>query len=1728
MKKAIKRTISILICLIYTAMLSPAAFAAGESLSSVAEKITFELFTQNEPDYALTKNIYFDPALLPLPEGYTVSFSSSDPSVIEVVDVPASESYGAYQYGKVIRDKYSDRSAVITMTLSNGTDTITKEFPFTVASLATKIYYSDTFYYPGYEGKFVQEVPGLKSTTPVTHTPSLTYGVGWQSLYATEFDDTSVNGRRFRTLLDNTDNNYSLRAERPFAAEEYNYTRYVFGDKPDGKTELSMRLMMDETEVPQIYIFHLWGTFINENGSTIRKQVLEMQLHRRNDGHYLSATNATGESSKSYIKVRPENGEWFKLTMTFDVKNQTYDLYYNDEKLNDASHNFYMKYDETLQIVNINDFQFNAYRENAGGAFYVDDMVVRTDSHFLEKNKYLYELRDEIILDSVMEETDGEFNAQGINSDITANYSNTNAQNLMEANNLSVEWTSDNEDVISVSGNSFTVIQSDLDKKVNLTAKIIDNSTGDYIEEAYEVKVVCDEATREINDAYNALTAERLTTQVLSAVTDDLTLPEFEGVNIEWISNSPYLTEDGKVTRGDEDRNVILSAIISDDETDFTARKSFDITILAKGKKVYSADNLYYPGKEGLELSSAKLDQWSNEITTQSDRYTNTVTVDEDYNYVMSSEREIDNTKDYNFTRYSFVNPLGKEGEVSFRFKLLHTQKPQLYIFQLWGYTRDSNKTLSSKQAVEIKIEYTESGGYIKSAAPEVYIHNGELETDRWYTMKIAFDNGKKVFDVYLDGEKLNNAPLVYFNNLSGVDTEQLDFINMSTFRYNSYRDKAGAKFYVDDVAAVGSDSIEMQTVLYDDGIYRTTDTTGVVTGAADGKLYIYNPTNTTVNGTAVLAAYDNDKLIWAKAENVSLTSNNRATILYYSDLDIPFSGNTEIKSFFFGKNTISPKTEEAVINNALRNMKPVTMCDSSTGNDYKVLNMFGNNIIKCYFTMQPTSADGSKLYFHDAQYNLYEYDMVKEEGRFLDRLLNDYTIVTSPLNNVFYINAEHEIIKMNCDTCENSLVTIIPEDYSTGKVSMIQVNNDESLISVEWEDLKIEPWEDGEKHESRFPVYNLVTGEWLLDVTYGFDTPWYAPNHKSINPNPEMGHLELFAHEGEHSKDRVWVMNLETGVPYNVFVQKPYSAAESGEFAGHEGWTYDGQHVFFIGGASERIGGYSGLTWVDYDGKNRRYITTGSFCHAGMHPYTDRWAIADTSYNGEDSTITLIDCYTGDKYPVATVHQTGVDPGHCHPNISFDGKTAIFGMYDPNDTISIGWADLSKYIDAAPDVYYYDLSDNCTIETAERPEKGEPAKVTKDGVTAYHIPADGIMRVQYRGEEIESTAAEINVEYLDAGKENIVLEYMTWQTGETNTLVRHTVELPVTGSGNWIQKKIILNDINLENMELREGDFLIKGGTEGATISGVSVTLREPISAEEAIGMLNFEEISPQPMTMITKDLSLPTIAGESGFSISWKSSDETVVTADGKVTRDSSAAKNVTLTATAADAEGSASVKYDLTVLPESYNVYKVQNFYYPGDDASSPALEGSFINAPMGKTLSVGEDGNYYVSFDFGEEGLAKGNSAAATLYDTSNRHQTVYLYTKIKISGEAKNGIDLRTTIRNASTNADLGKSITIARIKGNYIYTNTGSKLAGTLSGSEFTPVIFKIDLLTSTGAIKVGNGEWVEINSFADSYTYPTDGTKHMLGALNFVRAGSETPEGVLMISEAVAYTVLD
>ena len=117
---------------------------------------------------------------------------------------------------------------------------------------------------------------------------------------------------------------------------------------------------------------------------------------------------------------------------------------------------------------------YAAYRKNSGGMLYLDDMVVRTDSYFLEKNQDLFRLRDELLLTDIMSDASGSFDGKNISDDITIDYSKTNAQNIMNEKNISVEWISSNEvklDFFVKEANSYNWIINNT-KNVKVTGRI--------------------------------------------------------------------------------------------------------------------------------------------------------------------------------------------------------------------------------------------------------------------------------------------------------------------------------------------------------------------------------------------------------------------------------------------------------------------------------------------------------------------------------------------------------------------------------------------------------------------------------------------------------------------------------------------------------------------------------------------------------------------------------------------------------------------------------------------------------------------------------------------------------------------------------------------------------------------------------------------------------------------------------------------------------------------------------------------------------------------------------------------------------------------------------------------------------------------------------------------------------------------------------------------------------
>lgn len=1412
-----KKALSLLLCLVYLMLLVPSVTLAADSLVEIADAIRFEMISDHEPLSAVTKNLNLN---LSLPAGVTAEFYSSDSSVLDIGE----------GVGRIKRAKYINKNVTLTMTLSkNGEASISKEFDITVLNEAATLYMAETFYYPGNEGELVQSLEG-NTITPGT-TPPTTWGKGWSSTHEVDADDSTDNGKQFKSIIHKRDGEYMLKSYKGEKRENYNYTRYVFGTRPVGKTDFSMKMMFDEPQFPQIYVFWLWANYMQDDGGLERAQALEIKLYRYENG----TTNVYMQNGRiiPLVDVSPEKGEWFDFKISFDVANQQYDVYYNDEKINAEPQPFYTKGKEGYELCyNMNDFQFNSFRTNGYSGIYIDDMVAKTNTDEIEKHYLEHSLADMLNIEEIATSIEGVFNPMAVENDFYISIENSDVLSYMNDNGLSIEWI-EKDDNINITENTVEIKRGEIQKNATLVARITKDGQEGYVDKPFELVILPAEDAMQFNYAYTSLREETLTSETRFGITEDLTLPTFEGINITWESSRPgVIDKTGKVTRGETDETVTLRAKLESENKVYSGNKDFEFKVLAKDYNLCGAENFYHEGAEGKLVSESGIPYWSDLSSNDEPKLINTIEKETDGNFTLKCARPQANNSNYNFIKYSFPKKIDKEGRVEFRFKFHSDNPTQIYMFQLYGTKVDDegNKITGNTrdQIAEIQFYYSGEGSRVRNMGAGARDLTFVMpKDDKWYTAAFEIDNATQTFDFYIDDKKLNSSPLKYYS----YDSEN-EFINALSFQANPIRSNSGGNIYIDDMTVSSKTGLLASSVLFDNGEYRTTETGEIISGNMDAKILLYNGQDKAVEGTVFFAAYKDKALSWVKSMPVSLAAHETGKKIVYTDLPLADNKHITLKTFFMDLKTLYPEMKNEVVTSRYdETVEPDITYDPVSERSYYSIDLYGQNAIHAYFTMQGWSADSTKFYFWTDDSTIYEYDIVEKKITFIDRALRDYLICTTQLNNLFYVNDKYEIIKMNCETHVREYVTTIPSEYLAppAKCSMLQVTQEETHLSLDWGAGTSGFATKGE--ETQFVVYDIINDEWNAKHKFGFDIPWYAPNHLQINLSEKRANLVMFAHEGNGSDgtgcpDRVWVMNVDTGEAYNAFVQKKYSDYETGEIPCHETWMKDGDKILFC--KSGKIG-YNGLVMVDVDGKNRRYISNGySHLHAGASPVDERWIISDTEYNGKDTYIVLTDALTGDAYLLAKPYQTGANPGHGHPHFSQDGKKIFFGFYNENDVVSIGWTDISDIIEVAPEVTVESLSDNCTVEVIHR--DGEVSKVTELGENAFKIPSNKQMRVQANVRETESAAADIEITYLDNGTGDITLCYYTYgraANGYNYELKKNTKTITKTNTGKFVTKTISLSDINLENMELLSSDFTIKAGSGGDVIKNVKVTIK-------------------------------------------------------------------------------------------------------------------------------------------------------------------------------------------------------------------------------------------------------------------------------------------------------------
>ncbi len=533
--------------------------------------------------------------------------------------------------------------------------------------------------------------------------------------------------------------------------------------------------------------------------------------------------------------------------------------------------------------------------------------------------------------------------------------------------------------------------------------------------------------------------------------------------------------------------------------------------------------------------------------------------------------------------------------------------------------------------------------------------------------------------------------------------------------------------------------------------------------------------------------------------------------------------------------------------------IEPTEIVDPYSGRTYYTLTFMGKSAMKEYYTENCMSMDCTRLYFRDSQMRLWEFTLATHKVKFMDYLAGDYNYMVSDQNNLWYLDKNWDIMKIDLDTYEKEFITDLPK-WQTKRPSMLQVNSKETRISFEWFDTS---GQFDANYRSRIPIYKVDEGEWDMNYSWGFDTNWYRPNHVCVNP--VYDDYAFFAHEGNAPNgsgqtDRVWCVNMATNEYYNLIEQKYFrnpsrSNYMIGETLVHEAWSYDGEWCMAIAnnGAIDGVARgvrEKGLVMTDKEGKNKKYVPanydftwnngggTDGINH-GMLSWDSKWLAGDSQYGRGWSDLYIISMDTAEATHLCRL--TLVDnPGHIHPQFSPDDKMIIFGCHTPDKkAVQVGWIDVSDIVSKPPVGGHYDLSESCEtfgfkgFETYLEPKYNEDG--TLDGLV---IPKGKTMQVCVKADTVEEDKvhAKINITYLDKGYQYIKLIYQIWNPdmGSIGRLTQHSKYIKCTGTGKLKTATIEIEDMNLGNMYDLGTDFKIHGTNSDVFIKSVDVEVVE------------------------------------------------------------------------------------------------------------------------------------------------------------------------------------------------------------------------------------------------------------------------------------------------------------
>ncbi len=724
-----KRFLSGIVALIMILAVVP-AFAASADLEAFADSITAESITQNELSDFVTKDLVLPAA----PAGVTVTWASSDESAIT-------------NDGKVTRADIEDKPVTMTATITDGTDTITKEINLNVVANATNVFYQNNFHYP--------ELVGTSTV--------VTSAIGWT-------DGGSGKDTVEKSIRTDEDGNHYLYMDHASTAG-YPQIGPSFSAK-GSKITIRMDIMLDGTKGTS-KIIDLWLGI--GKGTSVVYSKPRMTTN---------ANNITSLSGKLNLNAPPERTElYIELNMedfTMRVKKGATGTWTSSW----AMPHFDEGWNGELKSI--------LFRRGSGGSpaaeIQVDNMII-----YEERDRASY--ADSLDVDKTIAVLDASKMTADVNAvteDLDLNYPELQA--AIAANGTTVTFESSNPDVIAIADGKGIVNRGYEEQEVTLTATVSKGSYSDSTKK-FKFTVPASQAATEIK---NALAFSNMTNESNFAVTKDLNLSynallaiqSKYGAEVTMTSSNPAVLEirDGKgyIARGEEEGTATLTISAVVDGVTFT--REHNIVVPSINTYVFKSEDFNYPEAVGQNISEIG---WACE--SDPDRFTTTIESESGEYYIDGFLPKSDGgTRRPSFT---FQNDRDVKN-ISVEFTATYNEDTSvnaIYEFEFYGGTTgsdlDSTNTIARIQTNGRNMYICGHDGTNYYGKTLYTKQRGAIGTSDRY--RFDFDFVNQGYDFYLDGVK-QNTELMPFK--SGITYD-----SFKKFNFAAFRQAVGSNILIDD-----------------------------------------------------------------------------------------------------------------------------------------------------------------------------------------------------------------------------------------------------------------------------------------------------------------------------------------------------------------------------------------------------------------------------------------------------------------------------------------------------------------------------------------------------------------------------------------------------------------------------------------------------------------------------------------------------------------------------------------------------------------------------------------------------------------------------------------------------------------------------------------------------------------------------------------------------------------